>query len=205
VERALAPRRAAYAQEVQRLVDASFALIRESGELDPRVDEIVRAAGLSNQAFYRHFRSKDELLVTVLDAGIRRLADYLAHRMEKAGTPEARIESFFQGMTAQALDPTAARATRPFVRSRGRLAERFPAEVAASEQLLTALLHDAIAEAAAAGAFPRADPERDAHLLYDLAMGWLQRALSQAEPVREADAERLLEFALDGLRGPAAR
>jgi AcrR family transcriptional regulator len=199
VERALERRRAAYAHEVERLVAASFALIRERGELEPKVGEIVRAAGLSNQAFYRHFRSKDELLVTVLDAGIRQLGDYLAHRMQTATSPRQRIERFVRGVAAQALDPDAARASRPFALSRARLAEHFPAEVAASEQLLTRLLRGAIAEALDAGALIAADPERDAALLYDLCMGWLQRALANAEPASEADAEHLLAFALRGL------
>ena len=132
--------------------------------------------------------------------GTRQLADYLAHRMATATTPREKIERFIQGLAAQALDPAAARATRPFALSRARLAEHFPAEVAASERSLTALLRDAIVEAVAAGALPDADPERDATLLYDLAMGWLQRALAQSEPVDTADAEHLLAFALHGLR-----
>ena len=200
VERTLERRRTAYADEVERLVAASFALIRENADLEPRVGEIVRAAGLSNQAFYRHFRSKDELLVTVLDTGIRRRVDYLAHRMETADTPQEKIDRFLQGMAAQALDPAAARATRPFALSRARLAERFPEEVAASERGLTALLRAAIAEALESGALPDADPERDAALLYDLAMGWLQRVLAQPQPPSAADAEHLLEFASHGLR-----
>ena len=62
------------------------------------VSEIVRAAGLSNQAFYRHFRSKDELLVAVLDKGIRLLGSYLRHRMETAATPEQKIRRWLAGM-----------------------------------------------------------------------------------------------------------
>jgi len=200
VERALEGRRAAYAQEVSRLVEASFGLIRERGVLEPRVGEIVSAAGLSNQAFYRHFRSKDELLVAVLDAGIRRLADYLAHRMDAAEAPEAKIEAWLRGMAAQALDAEAARATRPFALSRARLSERFPEEVAESERRLTALLHEPIAAGGATGALPGADPERDAALLYDLAMGWLQRELARPDPSAPADAEHWVAFALHGLR-----
>ena len=39
--RALASRREAHADAVDRLVAASFALIAESGDLEPRVSEIV--------------------------------------------------------------------------------------------------------------------------------------------------------------------
>jgi AcrR family transcriptional regulator len=202
VERTLARRREAYADEIQRLVDASFALIRDSGQLEPRVGEIVKAAGLSNQAFYRHFRSKDELLLTVLDHGVGQLREYLAHRMEKAVTPLAKIRAFVEGVLEQALQPEAAQATRPFAGSRARLAELFPREVAASEQQLSALLAQAIEAAAASGDLPNAEPGPDAAVVYDLAMGWMQRKLCAGEVGSRAEAARLVRFALRGLGAP---
>jgi len=72
-DRTLAPRRDAYAAEVRRLIDAAFAVMRETGDIDPPVRDIVKAAGLSNQAFYRHFTSKDALLLAVLADGHRQL------------------------------------------------------------------------------------------------------------------------------------
>jgi AcrR family transcriptional regulator len=200
VERALHRRREVYTDEVRRLIEAGFDLIRAEGRLDPRVGAIVERAGLSNQTFYRHFRSKDELLLAVLDDGIRQLSDYLRHRMETADTAFEAVRRWIAGLCEQALQPEAAAATRPFALSRGRLAELFPEEVARSELQLTALLRDAIERAVAAGELPAADPERDAKLLYDFAMGWLQCRLSEATPARRADAEHLVEFALRGLR-----
>ncbi len=206
VDRALESRRTAYADEVRRLVEASFRLIRESGQLEAPVSRIVRAAGLSNHAFYKHFRSKNELLVTVLDDGMRQLSGYLRHRMETTSSPEQRIRRWIAGMCEQALNPRAAAATRPFALSRARLAELFPAEVAESERRLTALLRAAIEAAIAAGELPPTDAAREADTLYDLAMGWMQRMLAQPEPPDRSDAEHLVEFAMHGLaRGGTAR
>jgi AcrR family transcriptional regulator len=201
VERALARRRAAYADEVERLVAASFRLIRERGELEPRVSESVTASGLSNQAFYRHFRSKDELLRAVLDDGVRQLGDYLRHRMERATDPVERVRVWIDGLCRQALDCKAAAATRPFALSRARLAELFPDEVARSEAQLTGLLRDAIAAARDAGSLRGADPERDAQTIYSLAMGWMERKLAQpgAPGDDRADALHLIAFAMHGL------
>ncbi len=199
VERTLAQRRATYADEVQRLVDASFALIRDSGRLEPRVGEIVKAAGLSNQAFYRHFRSKDELLLTVLDHGVRQLHEYLAHRMAKAVSPLAKIRAFIEGVLEQALQPEAARATRPFAGSRARLAELFPHEVARSERQLSALLADAIEAAIDQGELHDVSPQADAEHVYDLAMGWMQRQLCTGEVGSRDEARTLVRFALRGL------
>jgi AcrR family transcriptional regulator len=185
--------------EVRRLVEAALLLIQRDGRLEPRVSEIVKQAGLHNQAFYRHFRSKHELLVAVLDEGIGRLARYLAHRMAQADDPGSRVREWIRGVLEQALSPDGAEATRPFVLARGRLAESYPDEVRESERQLTALVRSAIAEGVEAGDFPAADPDREAETLYLLAMGWVQNRLVDPEPARREDSESLESFALAGL------
>jgi AcrR family transcriptional regulator len=206
VDRSMEQRRNAYEDEVRRLIDASSKLIGQTGCLEPRVGEIVAEAGLSNQAFYKHFRSKDELLLAVLDEGIRELASYLGHRMAKARSPERRIRQWISGLLEQALQPGAAVATRPFALSRARLAELFPAEVKASEQQLTEMLLEAIREAREVGDLGVVDPERDAELIYNLAMGWVERKLADPETTRRSEAAHLIEFAMNGLdRGDGPR
>jgi AcrR family transcriptional regulator len=204
VDRALSEKRSAYQDEVRRLVQAAFVLIERKGELEPRVGDIVREAGLSNQAFYRHFPTKHALLVAVLDEGIRMLAGYVGHRMSAVQSPTARVREWLRGMLEQALSPEAAAATRPFAMARSRLARAYPSEVARSEAQLTALLRDAIRAGVDAGELPHADPERDAEMLYHQAMSWLEARLADPRrPSREA-AERLVEFALHGLLRGAA-
>jgi AcrR family transcriptional regulator len=198
--RALAAREASHDDAVRKLVEASFALIRETGSLEPSVAAIVERAGLSNQAFYRHFQSKDELLLGVLDEGFRVLASYLAHRVEQAVGVEAKVRAWIGGVLEQALQVEAAAATRPFAVSRARLAELFPDEVEASERELVAPLRGALAEAVASGVLPGADPERDATAIYTLAIGWVQRVLCQREAPPRAEAEHLVDFALAALR-----
>ena len=78
-----------------------------------------RESGLSTQAFYRHFRSKDELLVVLLDDGRRRIVDYLAHRMEKADEPAAQIRAYVEGVMAQATDREASARHPPVRRAAG--------------------------------------------------------------------------------------
>ncbi len=198
-DRAIERRRAVYEDEVHKLIAAGFELVRRTGELEPKVTEIVTQAGLSNQTFYRHFRSKDELLLAMLDEGIRILRSYVEHRVESGHTPEMRIRNFILGIRAQATDPEAAAATRPFAISRSRLAEQFPAEVRESENQLTALLRDEIENAVLAGELRDANPERDARLIYNLAMGWVEREFVSPEPSSEKDAAHLVDFAMKGL------
>ena len=72
-QRALAKRGAGYASEVRRLLDAALEVMRQGGTASrPRVADIVAAAGLSNDAFYRHFPSKDALVAALLEDGAER-------------------------------------------------------------------------------------------------------------------------------------
>ena len=102
-QEALARREAAYADEVRRLLDAALDVMRSCGtEKRPRVADIVAAAGLSNDAFYRHFRSKDALVAALVAAGAVRLRSYLDHQMAKEPTPEAKVRRWVEGVLSQA-------------------------------------------------------------------------------------------------------
>jgi AcrR family transcriptional regulator len=192
--RTLADRSAAYADEVRRLIDAGYTVMRHTGSLEPRVTDIVREAGLSNQAFYRHFSGKDELLVAILDDGQQQLVAYLEHRMSGAATGEARVRAWVEGVMEQARNPAAADNTRPFAINSARLADRFPDEVARSRELLVRPLREAVAEVGG-------DPQRDADAVYHLAIGCMNDALVARRRPSKADVEHLEEFVLGGLRG----
>ena len=133
VDRTMERRRLTYENEVKRLVDAGFALVQRTGRLEPTVGDIVAEAGLSNQAFYKHFHSKDELLLAMLEEGILLLRSYIEHRVSSGSNPTERVHNWLWGILEQALSEQAAAATRPFVISRARLAERFPTEVKQAE------------------------------------------------------------------------
>src|SRR5439155_2084205 len=115
VERSVAERQAEYAQEMQRIVDATYGLIERTGSVDPPLRDVLRETGLSTQAFYRYFQSKDELLLLLLDDGRRRLLGYLEHRVQGAATPEAGLRAWVEGVLAQASQPRAAARTRPLL------------------------------------------------------------------------------------------
>ena len=204
VDRAVEGRRAIARDEVERLVASAFKLIERTGNLEPKVSDILAEAGLSNQAFYRHFSGKHELLVAVLDEGIRGLAEYLARRMAACETPLDAVREWIRGMAIQAQDPTGAQASRPFALARGRLSEAFPAEVREAQSTATAPLEHALEQAARSGELPGVDPARDAETLYHLMMGWVQAWLIESRIPDEDEVSRLESFAIAGLaRGGA--
>jgi len=192
--RTLATRHEAYADEVRRLIEAGYALMRRTGTIDPRVGDIVREAGLSNQAFYRHFRGKDELLLAILDDGQRRLVGYLDHRLAEVAPGAARVGQWVRAIMEQARNPEAAENTRPFAIDGPRLGDRFPEEIGRSRELVVAPLRDALADV------PGADPQRDSDAIYHLVMGSMNDALVQRAPPSDDDVAHLVQFALQGVR-----
>jgi AcrR family transcriptional regulator len=143
-DRTLAERRKTYAEEVRRLIDAAFAVMRDTADIDPNVRDIVRAAGLSNQAFYRHFPSKDSLFLAVLGDGQRQMTTYLRLRVGAVKPPREKVRVWIEGVMAQARDDRAAQATRPFAINGARLAERFPDEITAYRNELIDTLWPAV-------------------------------------------------------------
>lgn len=112
-QRTLASRGVDYSTEVRRLLDAGREVMRRSGtDASPKVADIVAEAGLSNDAFYRHFASKDELVGAILEDGTERLVGYLAHQVDKVDDAAGKVRVLVEGVLSQAADPEIAATTR---------------------------------------------------------------------------------------------
>jgi AcrR family transcriptional regulator len=74
------------------LLDAAVALIGEVGPRAFTLREVARRAGVSHNAPYRHFTSKDDLLVAVAAEGFDRLRDTMLKTSVHATSPRERLE-----------------------------------------------------------------------------------------------------------------
>jgi AcrR family transcriptional regulator len=186
----------------QRIVDATYRVIERTGHVDPTVRDILREAGLSTPAFYRHFRSKDELFTVLLADGRRRLAVTVERRLARARTGEEKVRAWITAVLAQARDPEVASRTRPFMAHVDRLAERYPDEQRASEQLLVEQLAAAIAGSVD---LTSSDPHADATAIYHVAFGVLGAHLRAHTSPRPAEVDRVVDFACRALRPTATK
>jgi AcrR family transcriptional regulator len=195
----------AYQDERQRLLAAGMRVIVECGSVEPRVADIVRSAGLSNKAFYRHFRSRDELMFAILEEGIRRRVRELEARVASTASALEKVRIWVRGVLEAALDERLAAGLRPILVHQARLAETLHDRLWGHAQKLGAPLEAALEEGLRSGELPGVDPLRDTQAIYFLAMGWMHsRVLERRIPSRE-EAESLLEFALRGLRRTQAQ
>jgi AcrR family transcriptional regulator len=79
------------AETRRALLDASAKLIAERGYRGTTVNDVVAASGLSKGTFYWHFRSKEDLLLAVLEERIDRpLLDLIA-RLNSAAADEDMV------------------------------------------------------------------------------------------------------------------
>ena len=51
----------------ERLIETSYDLFTHRGICDVGVDEVVAKAGVAKATLYRHFPSKDDLVLAILD------------------------------------------------------------------------------------------------------------------------------------------
>lgn len=108
----------------QKIVKDASRRVRSKGLLGAGVAAVMRDAGLTHGGFYKHFNSKDELLVESLSEGFREVEDTLVHAAERS-TPgdewKAIVETYLsmelcehpeRGCPLVALAPELARANK---------------------------------------------------------------------------------------------
>jgi AcrR family transcriptional regulator len=199
VERTVAGRRVEYGQEMRRIVDSTFSLIERTGSLEPSMREILAETGLSTQAFYRYFASKDELMLALLDEGRRRLVETLQRRMSRSNDPSRQIRAWIEGVVAQAGNAAAAARTRPWVLSEQRLAELFPQEQHTSVEHLLGLLTQPIARLQGTRRQQALDASKAASMVYQLTFAVLGAHLVAGTKPDARATEALVVFCLRGV------
>ena len=193
----LAARTAGYPNEVRRLLDAGLAVVIRNGTSSrPRVADIVAEAGLSNDAFYRHFPSKDSLVAALIEEGSERLFSYAAHQITKEPTPEGQVRRWVEAVLAQARGDVAESTLAVMwngASSGGVDAGRHPAA-----SRLATLLHAPFI------ALGSDNPEMDSRLAAHATLGTLFDFLWRRRDPTEAELDRVTRFCLRAVAGSPA-
>jgi AcrR family transcriptional regulator len=186
----LAKRGPDYTNEVRRLLDAALAIMSEHGtSARARVADIVAAAGVSNDTFYRHFSSKDVLVVALLEDGTQRLASYVAHQMSKEVTPERKVRRWVEGVLSQTREE-AASTTLAVLWNGSSTGSGVTAGRHNASLPLAALLREPFA------ALGSTSPEMDASLVAHATLGKVADYLwARQRPTRE-EVEHITEFCI---------
>jgi len=161
--------------EEQAIMRAAYRLI---GRNEPTaVQDILTEAGLSTRAFYRHFASKDDLIVAMYRADSQRVASELSTALAAAATPPHAVEAWIDHWLAIAFDPRRARHVRVLSSAEARGAAGFRTVEAESDRISVAMLAQVLSAGRHSGDFPVVEPEEDARAFQAVVVGLLQARL----------------------------
>jgi AcrR family transcriptional regulator len=175
----------------EQLLAAAVAAFSADGP-EVTLEAIARSAGVGIGTLYRHFPSREALVDATYRSELARLCDGVPRLLESGPADQALrawLELFGEFMTtkrgmAGALRMVIASGGDPFAESRGRLIATF----------------DALLAAGAADGTLRADVSAT-DVLASASGVWL----AAGEPAQRAQARRLVELLMDGLRHGAIR
>lgn len=182
VSRALRRRHEAASAEVSRLIEVGRDTLGRGGAL--RVADIVKAAGVSNEAFYRYFGNKEGFVSAVVKDGAERVADLIRRRMATATSPEDSIRIIVRTAMSQATNPEVAAASRNILAH-----AHMPGDVS-----FAATLADILRDSLDAAGSP--DPVRDAAMAGGAVLARLQSFIASRSTPTAEDVEHVAAFIL---------
>ena len=151
-----------YRDEKQRIMRTAYELIQRDGSKETSVHDVLDAAGLSTRAFYRHFRSRDELVLEMYRVDCERVNATVATAVASASDPVAALAAWIDQNLAVVYDARRLRHAVVLSSAEVSSAEGFTAVknagLAEQRASLVALLRDGRER----GVFPHAEPETDA-------------------------------------------
>lgn len=184
-------RQASYDGEVKLLIRATQTVMLSKGCTDqPKIAEIVREAGMSNQAFYRHFRSRDDIIVALYEQGLLNIHAYLKYRVFKQSGFQGRLAAWIDGVLAQIEDPDLSDVSRVIIWNMGQIA-RTKSEI---KPVGLSRIRDLLCDILIEGNVP--DPERTAMFIQTLVMGLTTTYLEADHTPIQEEREHLLQFCL---------
>jgi len=156
------------AQKRQQLLQASGALIKESGFAATGVDAIAQAAGVTSGAFYSHFASKSDLLGALVERELQHSTELWAGKLDQSLAQWldyvmdhylslAHVQSAGAGCVLPALGAEVARADKPVKEVFARELQRGIDALAlrlGSEQVATAVISQMVGALLLARAMP---------------------------------------------------
>ncbi|MBH0780420.1 TetR/AcrR family transcriptional regulator [Nocardia bovistercoris] len=188
--------RARSVEQATVIVAAARRLVLAEGKAFT-TQEVSKEAGIALQTLYRHFPSKDQLLLAVFEDVIAEAAALLSEAARDLPDPVQRLR-FFLVSVLQAVHVTGT----PFASAEHwRLYQLFPTEMEQATRPVVDLFEQELRQAASAGQLRPSDPAADAWLAVKLVMSVFHHyAFAPGEDIGDM-SERLWSFCLAAFGG----
>jgi AcrR family transcriptional regulator len=164
---------AKYQAEEAAIMRAAYRLIGRDDTRPCTVQDILDEAGLSTRAFYRHFATKDDLIIAMYRVDAQRAIAEMTASIASAPTPTHAVESWIGHWLELAYDPRRTRRVRVLSSAEARSAVGFREVDSDHNRASTAILTQLLSTGLHAGDFPTAEPEGDARAFQAVAASML--------------------------------
>jgi AcrR family transcriptional regulator len=186
--------------ERKLIVDAALRVMRQNGYAAAQISDILGEAHLSTRAFYRHFQSKDDLLLALFHDNAESTSRQLTARVLAAGAPPAQLDAWVDEILSLGYDRRRARRAARFGSEAARRTAGYAAATRRAERALIAPLLEVLRAGRETGAFPAAEPDVDARTIYALVWRFATEGMAGTPTIPREEARRQVQrFVLPAL------
>jgi AcrR family transcriptional regulator len=188
--------------ELRLLLDAGLAVLRRNGYERATLVDVLAESGLSTRAFYRQFRTTDDLLRAVFRRDVDIAIANLVATIDTAATPVEGLELWVREMLSFAFDPGRSRRANLLGFRGHRSSAALASEYERATTQFVVPLVNLLQVGAQEGVFPNARPDLDAETILGLVVTISDAAKAFRKPKlgREEAVAYVLSWALPKLR-----
>lgn len=185
-------------QERTNLYRAGFAVMRRNGYANVSITDILNEAKISTRAFYRHFASKDDLLIAMFRDSAELTRQRLEAEIAGAGSPVDQLMTWVDEILDMGYDARKGRVARLFASDsvRATFADAGHEAIAKLAEPLLQVLKTGVAT----GDFPRCDPDADAGSIHAIVWRLFMDAMNDRSALDRDDARaHVVRFVMPAL------
>jgi AcrR family transcriptional regulator len=182
-----------------RIVGAALELVEETHRTSFTIQHVLDRADVALQTFYRHFGSKDALMLALVEEANRMGAERIRRKTQRIRDPLKRLAAAVKAPIL--VLPEVKNLGLPIVQEHIRLSQIFPDELDAAIAPYLQVLIDAIEAATKEGTISPVDVRHDAEIILKLVLSQYRGSIRDSTP-RDAvtEADYIWEFCLAALQ-----
>lgn len=190
------PRRFDAATERELLLDAAIDVMTSRNYLEVSVADVLAVAGVSTRSFYRHFESKEALLIAVMRRDAEAVGELLDRAVANAADPPAAVQAWLDGYLSCFYEPKQARRTTLYASPAASSPRAVVAEHAALYEILARSLTQALRTGHRRGVLYSPKPHDDALTIIGLvSIAVNERGDQTSRRSRKSARDRIMRFA----------
>jgi len=159
--RAVRPVKSSAADERHGLLRAGYRVLARNQRRFVTLQELLDESGLSTRAFYRHFETKDQLLVAIYESNATRVEEERAQLIAEAPGPYHALIAWIDSWLTLVYEARRSGRVEVLASSQFLAAEGIDHAIAASHAASRELLQQVLQEGADSGVFRTARPQFD--------------------------------------------